>query len=157
MNFDKSLCSQIKGWYFHSHFFDPPNAEEMHGIVMNLKNSDQGHDGIRNSLIKEIIDYIVNSLTHIFSLSLQYGIVLKGLKIAKVIPIYKSGGTKDFSSYCQVSILHCFSNILEKLIYTRISAHLAVDNTLYNHQYGFGNKYFTEHAPLQLVNNILQH
>ena len=43
---------------------------------------------------------------------------------------------------------------MEKRIYSRISAHLFENNILYCHQYGFREKYSTELALLQLVNNI---
>ncbi len=104
---------------------------------MNLKNSTQGHDGVKINLIRETIVYIIRPITHIFSLSLQSGIVPQDLKIIKVIPIFKTGNTKDFVNYRPITILNSVSKILEKLIHTRISKHLAVNNILYDHQYGF--------------------
>ena len=79
----------------------------MRGIVLKLKNSAEGHDGFRSSFIKEIIDYIIQPLTHIFGLS--SGVVPHEFKIAKVMPLYKSGDSNNFSNYRPISILPCFS------------------------------------------------
>ena len=70
------------------------------------------------------------------------------------MPLHKTGDSNNFSNYRPISILPCFSKILEKLIYSRISTHLLENNILYCHQYGFRKKYSTELALLQLVNNI---
>ena len=147
-------CSLIKGQFSPLCSFEPPTIAEVRGIVSNLKNSAEGHDGFKSSFIKDIIDFIIQPLTHIFGLSLKSGIVPRDLKTAKVLPLHKSGDSNLFNNYRPISILPCFSKILEKLIYSRISDHLLQNNILYCHQYGFRKKYSTEQALLQLVNNI---
>ena len=121
---------------------------------MELKNSAPGHDGIKSILIKETIDHLIQPITHILSLSLQSGIIPLDLKIAKVIPVFKTGDTHDFGNYRPISILPCISKLLEKLVYARISKHLTVNKILYAHQYGFRKKHSTEHALLELTNLI---
>ena len=142
-------CSAIGGQYLPLHTFEPPTMEEVRSITMALKD-----DGIKSILLKETIEYIIQPLTHILSLSLQSGIVPDKLKTAKVIPILKTGDAKDFGNYRPISILPCISKILEKLVYTRISKHLSVNNILFSHQYGFRKKHSTEHALIQLFNHI---
>ena len=52
-----------------------------------------------------IIPQIANQLAHIFSKSLQTGIVPDKLKIAKVIPLYKNDNPELFKNYRPISIL----------------------------------------------------
>ena len=64
---------------------------------------------------------ITYPLIYIFDLSLSTGIVPDQLKIARVIPLFKSGFISQFSNYRPVSILPAFSKILEKIVYIRLS------------------------------------
>ena len=144
----------ISGQYPPLNNFDPPSTQEVHTIIMELKNSVPGHDAIKSILIMETVDYLVQPLTHILSLSLHSGIIPLDLKMAKVIPIFKTGVTDDFGNYRPISILPCISKLLEKLVYIRVSKHLNDINILYEHQYGFSKKHSTEHALLHLTNII---
>lgn len=92
---------------------------------------------MKSILIKETIVYLIQPWNHSLSLSLQSGIIRLDLKIAKVIPIFKTGDTDDFGNYQPKSIQPCISKLLEKLVYSKISQHLIENNILYAHQYRF--------------------
>jgi hypothetical protein len=68
--------------------------------------------------LKDIIDLISKPLTHIVNLSIQFGIVPDQMKVARVLPIFKSGEGNFFSNYRPISILPVFSKVLEKVVYT---------------------------------------
>jgi len=53
-----------------------------------------------------------------------------------------------------MSVLPCFSKILEKLMYKRIVKFLDKQNILSESQYGFGKKRSTNLAILELVTKI---
>ena len=72
------------------------------------------------NLVKESIDIIVSPLTCIIHLSITPGIVPKQLKIARVIPLFKSGEQDIFTNYRPVSVLQAFSKILERVTYIRL-------------------------------------
>ena len=127
---------------------------EVMEIIGRLKTSAPGHDDICASLIKSVSSFIVEPLTYIFNLSLQTGCVPKDLKIAKVIPLHKTGDTRSFNNYRPISILPCFSKILEKLVQKRILSHLNKHSILHEHQYGFRENHSTDMALLQLVEKI---
>ena len=57
---------------------------------------------------------------HIFNLSLSTGIFPDKLKIAKVSPIFKNGEKDLFTNYRPISVLPCFSKILECIMYDRL-------------------------------------
>ena len=101
---------------------------EILNIVDQLKpNKSAGHDKISNFIIKKVSNEIVKPLTCIFNLSLSTGIVPENLKITTVIPICKKADGTAFSDYRPVSLLPCFSQILERFVFDRcadyISAH----------------------------------
>ena len=83
-----------------------------------------------------------NSLLHIFRLSLEEGIFLDDLKTAKVTPIFKAGDENDFGNYWSISVLSCFSKILEKIMYKRLIIHLSEHNLLCQKQFDFSARSF---------------
>ena len=65
------------------------------------------------------------------------------LKIAKVVPVFKSGSTEDMGNYRPISILPCFSKILERVMYNRNFNFLTKHNILSVNQFGFQANYST--------------
>ena len=90
-------------------------------------------------------------LLHIFNQSLQSGIFPDKLKIARVIPSFKEGSDSELGDYRPISVIPCFSKILEKIMYNRPYKHLKQEDILYKKQFGFQQKQSTEHAVLQLI------
>ena len=64
------------------------------------------------------------SLNKHFNLSITTGAVPDEMKIACLIPLYKSGAHNVFTNYRPVLILPAFSKILEKIMYKRLLAFL---------------------------------
>ena len=92
-----------------------------------------------------------NSLLHIFRLSLEEGIFLDDLKTAKVTPIFKAGDENDFGKYRPISVLSCFSKILEKIMYKRLIIHLSEHIYFVKNSLIFQQGLSTEHAIMQLI------
>ena len=76
------------------------------------------------------------------------------MKISIVTPIYKSNEKDKFQNYRPISVLPCFSNILERLMYDRLISHLNKYDTLFMHQYGFQARRSTQQAIIELVDKI---
>ena len=55
-----------------------------------------------------------------------------------------------------MSVLSCFSKILERVMYHRLYQYLTENKILYPKQFGFQTRYSTEHATVQLVDQILE-
>ena len=110
--------------------------------------------GFSSILLKEIFPIITNPLCHVFNLSLQTGYIPDSFKIAKVVPIYKSGDSQQFTNYRPISLLSSFSKLLEKVVYRQMEGFLRVNNILYSHQYGFRRGHNTSHPVLHFLNNI---
>ena len=78
------------------------------------------------------------------------------MEIVKVTPVFKEGGSADLSNYRPISLLSCFSKILERLMYNRLYKHLSNLKTLYPKEFGFQKSHSTDHALLQLVDQIYE-
>ena len=82
------------------------------------------------------------------------GIFPDELKIAKVIPLFKSGKRHDLSNYRPISILPLFSKIFEKLIHVRLTSFFDTNNVLSENQFGFRRKHSTVHALNTAISSI---
>jgi len=82
------------------------------------------------------------------------GIFPDSLKIAKIIPIYKSGDSKSLTNYRPISILSVFSKIFEKIISIRLKQFITSNNILHENQFGFRGGLLTSMALLQLVDEL---
>ena len=95
-------------------------------------------------------------MKYVFNLSLQERIFPENLKIAKVSPIYKRDEEFLLTNYRPISVLPCFSKLLERIMYNRLFKYLSENSILYEKQFGFQTSHSTEHAILLLVNQLYQ-
>ena len=86
----------------------------------------------------------------------QGGVFPDLLKIAIVSPVFKTGDTVDISNYRPISVLPCFSKILERVMYNRLYKYLTDQKILHPQQFGFQKSHSTEHAVAQLVDQIYE-
>ena len=115
-----------------------------------------GHDNISNILLKEIIDNISEVLCIIFNRSLQQGEFPSTMKLAEVVPLYKSKEHFLETNYRPISLLTTISKVLEKIIYTRVYTFLQNTGQLYENQYGFQAAHSYEHAIGQIISGIVK-
>ena len=73
-------------------------------------------------------------------------------KIAKVIPLYKSGDKNLPDNYRPISLLSSFSKFLEKVVCTRLTIFLESNNIITSSQYGFRRNHSTIHPMVHLMN-----
>ena len=73
------------------------------------------------------------------------------LKLARVTCIFKSGDQGKVSNYRPISVLNIFSNILEKLVVTRLVQHFTLHSYFSPEQFGFRQGLSTEDAVQQIV------
>ena len=143
----------------HQTVMDEANLtdNEIKEAFRSLKhNKSRGYDHISSSVVNETSDIFCTSLKYIFNLSLQQGIFPENLKISNVSPIYKKDGELLLTNYRPISVLPCFSKLLERIMYNRLLKYLSENSILYEKQFGFQTSYSTEHAVLLLVNQLYQ-
>ena len=99
-----------------------PTINELMDAVFYLKiNKRTGIDKISFNVIK-------NCFEELSDLSLQTGKHPDFLKIAKVIPVFKTGDLEEVSNYRPISVLPCFLKILERIMHNRLYSYLVNEN-----------------------------
>ena len=97
---------------------------------------------------------LIKRLMHIFNSSLARGIFPDDLKIAPVTPVFKAGDDKELGNYRPISVVLCFSKILEGIMYNRLLSYLTANEILHKRQFGFQKGHSTEQAIIQLTNQM---
>lgn len=64
------------------------------------------------------------------------------MKIAKIIPLFKSGTRQQINNYRSISLLPSFSKLLEKLIHKLLYSFLQMHDILYKQKYGFRRRHY---------------
>ena len=106
------------------------------------------------NVFKNCFGPLSTPLLNIFNLSLEKGIFPDELKTARVTPVYKTDDENDFGNYRSISVLPCFSKMLERIMYKRLYDHLLQNHILHPEQFGFLKSHSTEHAIIQLIDKI---
>ena len=135
----------------------PLTDEKVRTTFYSLKtNKSPGYDDISSNEIDNVFDFMVESLRYILSSSLAQRIFPEEIKISRITPIYKGGEKENIVNYRPISVLVCFSKILERIMYKRLYLYLTENNynLLYNKQFCFRKGHSTDHAIVQLTDQI---
>ena len=136
-------------------FLRPTNANELQEICNLFKTGKSpGYDNISMYVIKRSFDLLAEPLANIINVSLSMGIFPNKLKIAKIIPVFKTGEQNSFTNYRPISLLTNFSKFFEKVMQKRLISFIERHEILYKFQFGFRSKHSTSHSLISLVNNI---
>ena len=129
--------------------------EEFEKAFNSLKrNKAPSFHDVHVNIIKSVYNYIKIPLKRIFENSIKTGIFPEKMKIAKITPIFKSGQEELLTNYRPISVLPCFSKILERIMYNRLYTYLMENNLLFEKQFGFRSGHSTEHALVELIDKI---
>ena len=79
-------------------------------------NKSPGVDGISFTVLENCFVALHKPLLHVFNFSIVKVIFPDDLKIACVTPVFKGGDEKDLGNYRPISVLLCFSEILERIM-----------------------------------------
>ena len=93
-------------------FLSHIDENEISTIIKSIKNRSPGWDNLPPILFKSCISSFIKPLTYIVSKSFKSGIP-DPLKLAKIVPIFKSGDKKILSNYRPISVLTFFRKYLK--------------------------------------------
>lgn len=108
---DTSPNSFLSGNYPHSMVISLVTPSDTVKVINALKNKKVHIDEIPVHIIKANKDLLSIPLTILFNQSISTGTFPDKFKLAKIIPIYKTGCKTDVSNYRPISILLNFSKI----------------------------------------------
>ena len=135
--------------------FRPATLEEIVGIVRKLDPMKAaGHDGIEIRWAKECDSVVARVLCKLVNQSLNVGKVPSDVKIARVVPLFKSGDKECVNNYRPVSILPVFSKVIERIVNNRLTSHLEDLHLLSPFQYGFRRSSDTSSAAVDLISEL---
>ena len=92
----------------------------------------------------------------IFNKSLVEGIFPERMKLADVVPLFKSQDRSECTNYRPISLLLTISKLLEKIVYSRTYTDLEKHQKLYVSQYGFREGHSCENAISEVVSQIVK-
>ena len=139
----------------HSMLLLEVTESEILKIVKDLCNkSSTDCDDISMNVLKSVFTSVIKPFLFVCNKSFMSGVFPDRMKVAKVIPLYKSGEKNVFTNYRPVSLLPQFSKILEKLFNNRLDNFVEKYNLLNESQYGFRNNRSTSLALLELIEDI---
>ena len=153
---NKTPQEYMKYIIINSLYLEPVSESEIHNLISSLKNNSPGYDHLRANLLKMSFPIICKPLTYICNLSLQDGVFPQELKLANVIPLFKSGDRELFNNYRPVSILCSLSKIFEKIMYVRLLNYLNTHQILFSYQFGFRKFYSTYMAFMVLMDKLIK-
>ena len=156
-NSNNKYQDYLKNPNVHSLFLNEIEPDEVLSLLQKLNpNKSADYFGISPKFLKISAEHIYQPLTYIYNLSFTTGIFPDKMKIAKVIAIYKSAGSKmECKNYRPISLLPIFSKVFEKLMHSRIYSFLNDKNILFKNQYGFQKNKSTDHAILDIHSKII--
>ena len=127
--------------------FKPVTKSEVSKVLITLKRSKSpGIDNIPPGTVKDAAKVIIHPLLHIINLSLATSTIPRDWKIARCVPIFKSGNTKEFDNYRPISVLPVFSKILERVVHNQLYEYLENNKFLSSQQFGFRRNRSTSSA-----------
>ena len=136
-------------------YFDPIIPQEVESEITTLpENKAYGLYSSPAKLLKLARSFISLPLAEIFNQSILTGIYPAKFKLAKVIPVFKDDDDTLPENYRPISLLSIYNRIFEKLIHARLTKFINKNKIIYNLQYGCRSKHSTQHAILDIVNNI---
>ena len=139
----------------NSMFTRPVDSSEVYDIIKNMKNKATLDTKVNPLKIANSDFKFTNTLANIITSSFEDGIFPQQLKLARVVPIFKSGSKSDVSNYRPISLLDSFSKIYEKLMHNRVVEFMESNQSFHELQYGFRAGRYCEHALLSAQNHIL--
>ena len=94
-----SASRYMKTQIVNSIFLETVSPEELLQVIKCLKHSAVGYDELDAQHIKSSSSIISQPLLHICNLSFTHGVFPDGMKLAKVIPLFKSGNSMKVNNF----------------------------------------------------------
>ena len=138
--------------YYKSFVWFEIHEKEISDIIKSLdSNKANGADNISVKMLKLINSHIAPIISKLINLAFEEGVYPSCLKLAKVLPIFKSGSKTVPGNYRPISLLSNINKIIEKAIYSRLYSFFSKYSILNSSQFGFREGHSTTLALSEFV------
>ena len=141
----------------NSFFFKPTTSFQVNKIISSFKNKSSNINTFSTKIIKSISAIISPILSRLINISISSGHFPASFKIARVVPVFKSGDKKDVNNYRPISILPIFSKIFEKVVCHQLYTYFESFKLFSSSQFGFRKKVSTSNAITNTLQYIYDH
>ena len=124
------------------------------GLRQLKRNKATGVDELPPGMLKDIREYIADPLCYILNLSVETATVPSKWKIARLIPIRKSGSRKLPENFRPMSVLPVLSKLLDKNIHRQEMNFLEEEKLTLDCQFGYRSRRSTNLAATLFVDNV---
>lgn len=139
----------------NSFYFLPTDLEELKKTLLSIKNKNSsGTDCLSTRVFLNMPDCVLLVLVEAINSSWQSGVFSTVLKTAKVIPLPKGGDLDDPSNFRPIALLSTLSKIIEKMVKSRLSSFLSMNNILSGLQFGFRQGSSTNDAMFDMLSTL---
>ena len=133
----------------------PTNTEEVQSYIKTLKNNKStGPSSIPNKQFKQFKKPLSEPQKLLINLAFSEGKSLSILKVGKIFLVHKNGCKTEVTNYRPISLLLNISKIIEEMVHDRLYMFLEQNNAFYIYQFGFRNNHSTNHALIEITEQI---
>jgi len=140
----------------NSIFLQPSLSTEVSSVIQKLPIKPSTFSSVPVYMFKQIVDLISPVICSLFNASISTGVFPDSLKVARIVPIHKSGDRSVPSNYRPISVLSVLSKIFEKMMFTRVQSFIKENKLLYDNQFGFRENASTSDAVSQFLNFVFE-
>ena len=136
--------------------FLPTDAHEVFMVIKSLKNKGNGLNDISVQTLKINAQRFSVQISFLYNFSIEKVTYPTGMKVACVIPSFKSGSRDSIDNYRPISNLPVMSKVFEKLTLKRLTSFVNHYNLLSDSQFGFRQGRSITQAAIRLTTFITQ-
>ena len=137
-----------------SFYVTPATAMEVEAVIRAFPLKGGYAKWVPIYIYRRLSGEISQHISELFNSSVVNGYFPNCLKVARVIPIFKSGCRSQVENYRPISTLPILSKIFEKLMYVRLIQFLKTNNILCRTQFGFQQNSSTGDAMLEFLDYV---
>ena len=115
-----------------------------------------GYDDITPLILKAAAQVLALPLSVMINHCISAGVFSNQIKVAKVVPVYKSDTSEKIENYRSISLLPYISKMFERIIYNRMESFSSRNDIIIPSQFGFRCKHSTILPTLDLITESLQ-
>lgn len=138
-------------------FLAPVTEPEVGSAILSLKNtSSTDAFEINSRITKHTIGILAPLLTELFNRCISDDTFPDAFKIARIVPVFKSGDTRDASNYRPIAITTLFGKIFELILKERLVKYFVKHSLFNGRQFGFMKGKSTISALLYLIESVVE-